>query len=83
MAKNPQKRAHGGRVYYEGGNSKVAKEAASTSSTFAKGGKVCAMDDKKSMKRIDKRARGGRVMSSAGGGTADKNPFSSAHRKGS
>ena len=79
MARNPQKRAHGGRTYYEGGSSSVAKEAAAGSNRFKKGGKVCAMDDMKSMKRMDKRARGGRVnMSSAGGGSADKSPFSSA-----
>ena len=81
MARNPQKRAHGGRTYYEGGSSSVAKEAAAGSNRFKKGGKVCAMDGEKSMKRIDKRARGGGVkanMSSAGGGSADKSPFSSA-----
>lgn len=81
MARKPQKRARGGGTYYDGGSSNVAKEAASTESNFAKGGKVCDMDEKPSMKRIDKRARGGRVMSSAGGGTADKSPYSSAHRK--
>lgn len=30
-------------------------------------------------KRMDKRARGGSCYSSAGGGTASKNPYSSAH----
>jgi hypothetical protein len=78
--RNPQKRAAGGRTYYAGGNSKVASEAASTESKFASGGKVCDMPGEKGMKRIDKRARGGSVMSSAGGGTADKSPFSSAKK---
>lgn len=73
-----QARKSGGKVYYEGGASNVAKEAASTKSKFAGGGKVCDMDMKKSAKR---RARGGSVMSSAGGGSADKSPYSSAHRK--
>lgn len=76
--RNPQRRASGGRTYYAGGGSNVAKEAASTDSKFAKGGKVAPMDDAKSAKRIDKRARGGSVKSSAGGGTADKSPFSGA-----
>lgn len=81
MARNAQKRARGGRAYYSGGTSGTAKEAAAGSNRFKKGGKVCAMDDKKSMKRIDKFARGGKVnMSSAGGGSADKSPFSSAKR---
>ena len=68
---NPQKRAKGGRVFYASGNSKVASEAFERKD----GGKVCAMDDKKSPKRMDKRARGGSVKSSAGGGSADKHPI--------
>jgi len=75
MARNAQKRAAGGKVYYAGGASNVAKEAKGKTSGFKSGGKVggemCAP-------RMDKRARGGSVKSSAGGGSADKKPFSSA-----
>lgn len=78
MARNPQKRASGGGVYYEGGGSNVAKEAKAKTGGFKFGGKVAPMDNKKSAKRMDKRARGGSVKSSAGGGSADKHPFSSA-----
>lgn len=60
-------RKSGGRVYYEGGASNVAKEAAQRK----KGGKVVAMAGGKSKPRLDKRASGGRVG-------ADKSPFSSA-----
>lgn len=75
-------RASGGRVFYAGGNSNVAKDAAKRKS----GGKVVSMDGEKSKPRLDKRARGGKVgadkspFSSAkgGGGGADKSPFSSA-----
>lgn len=52
---------------YQGGNSKVAAAAKNTTDAFKCGGKV---PGKKSMARLDKRARGGRI-----GGS----PFSSAH----
>ena len=65
-----QKRAAGGKVYYAGGGSNVAKEAAERK----RGGKVVNMAGKKGKARLDKRARGGGVG-------ADKNPFSSAHLK--
>lgn len=73
-------RASGGRVAYSGGNSNVAKEAGSTAN-YRGGGKV---EGSKGKSRI-KKARGGACsdkspMSSAGGGGASKNPFSSAHR---
>ena len=58
-------RASGGRTYYQGGNSNVAKEAASTAGGFKSGGKI---QGRKSGGRLDKRARGGRTGS----------PFSSA-----
>ena len=67
MSRARHKKAAGGRVYYSGGASKVADEAAETKSSFKKGGKV---PGGKSKARMDKRARGGRV-----GG---KSPFSSA-----
>lgn len=76
-----QKRASGGRVYYAGGNSNVAKEAAERK----RGGKVVSMEGGKSAPRLDKRARGGRVgadkspfSSAKGGSGSDKHPFSSA-----
>ena len=72
---NRHKYAKGGKVYYQGGNSNVASEAASTKGGFKEGGKVPGM---KCGGRMDKRARGGGVMSSAGGGSADRKPFSSA-----
>ena len=62
-----QKRAAGGKVYYAGGESNVAKEAAERK----RGGKVVKMAGKKGKVRLDKRARGGRAG-------ADKSPYSSA-----
>lgn len=63
-----QCRAKGGRVYYAGGGSNVAKEAAERK----RGGKVVGkVAGAKAAPRLDKRARGGRVG-------ADKNPYSSA-----
>ncbi len=65
-------RKKGGGVFYEGGNSKVAKEAKARKSggavERAEGGKV---PGRASGGRLDKRARGGRSG-------ADKSPFSSA-----
>ncbi len=62
-----QKRAAGGKVFYAGADSNVAKEAAERK----RGGKVVKMAGKKGKARLDKRARGGRAGS-------DKNPYSSA-----
>ena len=66
-------KAKGGRTYYDGGNSNVAKEAAEKNSggavTKAIGG---AVPGKKGGGRIGK-ARGGGVGS-------DQHPFSSAHQ---
>lgn len=61
-------KAKGGRVYYEGGGSHVAHEAAEKKH----GGAVANMEGHAGKHRI-KRARGGKVG-------ADKHPFSSAHR---
>lgn len=62
-------RAKGGRVYYAGGESNVAKEAAERKH----GGKAMGKHGgHKGHHRLDKRAHGGRVG-------ADKHPFSSAH----
>jgi hypothetical protein len=73
---NRHKRAKGGRVYYSGGASKVADEAAGKKH----GGKVVG----KIEGGKGKFARGGAAdsspFSSAGGGGASKNPFSSARR---
>lgn len=64
---NRHKRAKGGRVYYEGGGSNVAKEA----SERKRGGKVVGkIVGEKAKSRF---ARGGKVG-------ADTHPFSSAHR---
>lgn len=71
MAKNAQRRARGGRTYYDGGGSNVAKAAAARAS----GGKICDMPSGKASGRIDKRARGGGVG-------CDKSPYSSAKIKG-
>lgn len=71
-------RASGGRVYYSGGQSNVAKEAAERKH----GGKVVGkMSGGACKPRLDKRARGGRVGSDKSPmvpGSA-KHPFSSAH----
>lgn len=78
---NKQRKGKNGLGLYAGGSTKVISEAKSGSPKFARGGKTCAMDGEKSHKRMDKFARGGKVnMSSAGGGSADKSPFSSAKR---
>ncbi len=72
-ARHKMKKAGGGEVYYAGGNSNVAKEAAEKKH----GGKVVDKPEgKKAKARMDKRPRrasGGRVGS-------DKAPFSSAAR---
>lgn len=72
-------RASGGRTYYSGADSNVAKEAAEKK----RGGALSMAENKgKSIKK----ARGGSAgsdkspFSSAGGGGASKHPFSSAHR---
>ena len=62
-----QKRATGGKVYYSGSGSNVAKEAAQRK----RGGKVVKVAGDKGKARLDKRARGGRAGS-------DKIPYSSA-----
>ena len=63
-----QAKAHGGKVFYAGGDSKVAKEALEKKD----GGKVVGkVPGRKAGGRLDKRARGGGVG-------ADKNPYSSA-----
>jgi hypothetical protein len=68
MGRARHKKASGGRVYYSGGSSNVAAEAAEKKH----GGKVVGKaPGGKPKHRMDKRARGGRVGS-------DKNPFSSA-----
>jgi hypothetical protein len=70
--KSRHKKAMGGRVYYAGGESNVAKEA----DEKKRGGRVKKhmgkVHGEKAKMRMDKRARGGRVGS-------DKNPFTSAH----
>lgn len=63
-------RAKGGRVFYAGGNSNVASEAAEKK----RGGSVGKAVGRKSGGRLDKRARGGGVGS-------NNRPFSSAHIK--
>lgn len=75
-ARHHMKKASGGKVFYDGGSSNVAKEAMEKKH----GGKVMKEVDKpegkKSKMRMDKkprRASGGRVGS-------DKSPFSSAAR---
>lgn len=70
------KKANGGKVYYAGGSSEVAKEAAEKKHGGRVKKEVEKMDGKKSKARMDKRPRkasGGRVGS-------DKSPFSSAAR---
>lgn len=70
MSRARHKKAKGGAVYYEGGGSNVAKEAAEKK----RGGAVKHMGKvagDKSAHRLDKRKRGGRVGS-------DRSPFSSA-----
>lgn len=63
-----QGKAKGGKVFYAGGESNVAKEAEEKKA----GGKVVGkVPGRKSGGRLDKRARGGGVG-------ADKNPYSSA-----
>lgn len=81
MARNKQRKGSNGLGLYAGGSTKVISEAKAGSPKFAHGGKVCDMPKEKSSKRIDKFARGGKVnMSSAGGGSADRSPFSSAKK---
>ena len=65
MSRARHKKASGGRVFYSGGNSNVAAEAAEKKH----GGKVVGKaPGKKSKARMDKRARGGRIG-------ADKSPM--------
>ena len=76
-----QAKAKGGRVFYSGGESHVAKEATDPHS-HKRGGKAKKKDGGavvgfKSGGRLDKRARGGGV-----GVGADRSPFSSAHIAG-
>lgn len=74
--RNPQRKAGPGLGLYKGTSDRVEKAAMKR----ARGGKCVDMSDDKAPKRMDKRARGGRVdgkspYSSAGGGSADKNPI--------
>lgn len=70
MGRARHKKASGGRVYYSGGNSNVAEEAAEKKH----GGKVTGKaPGGKSKARMDKRARGGRI------GGSNSSPYSSAH----
>ena len=66
-----QKRASGGRTFYAGGGSNVAKEA------FARkdGGRTYKTGGAVAKPRFDK---GGKVRKLARGGSADKSPYSSA-----
>jgi hypothetical protein len=69
MSRARHKKASGGRVFYSGGNSNVAAEAAEKKH----GGKVVGKaPGGKSKHRMDKRARGGRIATPS-------SPFSSAH----
>lgn len=77
VAKEAVEKKLGGSVY-SGAGSNVVKEAKSDAN-FRGGGSV---EGSKAKSRI-KKARGGSTsspMSSAGGGSASTNPFSSAHR---
>jgi hypothetical protein len=72
-------KASGGRTYYSGGDSKVAKEAKETEQPMKRGGAVKHMDEaqdkklvkkeigkamgEKGKKRMDRRAAGGRIGS--------------------
>ena len=68
MSRARHKKAGGGRVFYSGGNSNVAAEAAEKKH----GGKVVGKaPGGKSKSRMDKRARGGRIATPT-------SPFSSA-----
>ena len=68
MSRARHKKAGGGRVFYSGGNSNVAAEAAEKKH----GGKVVGKaPGGKSKPRMDKRARGGRIATPTA-------PFSSA-----
>ena len=72
--KSRHKKASGGRVFYAGGESNVAKEAEEKKH----GGRVKKhmgkVHGEKPKMRMDKRARGGRI-----GSGSDRHPFSSAH----
>jgi len=75
-----QRKAGGGKVFYAGGNSNVAKEAFERKD----GGKVVGkMEGGKPKHRLDKRTRGGKVGSdkSPMAPGAAHHPFSSAHGK--
>ncbi len=69
MSRARHKKAGGGRVFYSGGSSNVAGEAAEKKH----GGKVVGKaPGGKSQPRMDKRARGGRIAT-------PESPLSSAH----
>lgn len=76
------KKAKGGAVYYEGGSSNVAKEAAEKEQ-YKRGGKVMGkIQGAKSKKRLDRKAHGGKVgadKSPMAPGSA-RHPYSSAAR---
>ncbi len=80
---NRHKFKSGGRTFYSGASSNVAKEAESEANMKHGGKAVGKVAGHKGKGRF---ARGGKVgsdkspMSSAGGGGATKHPFSSAHR---
>lgn len=85
--KAKHKKAAGGRTYYSGGESKVAKEAQETEQPMKRGGAVKKdmgkMSGDKGKKRMDRkphRASGGRVSSdkSPMAPGAATHPFSSA-----
>lgn len=75
MANRHKKKAGG--VVYSGAGSNTEKEAKERKfgGRTKSAGKVCGG---KSMPRLDKRARGGRI---GGGGDCTKSPFSAAHVK--
>lgn len=61
MSRARHKKASGGSVYYSGGQSEVAKEAAEKQQR-KHGGKVMGkVHGEKSKKRLDRKARGGKV----------------------
>lgn len=81
MSRARHKKADGGKVYYAGGESNVAKEAAEHKKggkCYKKGGKAKHLKAEGSKAKHHlgkmKRATGGRTMGS------DKSPLSSAHK---
>lgn len=78
--RHKSQKAGGGRVYYSGGDSNVAKEAKETQQRRHGGKCVGKMDGGAAKPRLDKRARGGRIgadKSPMAPGSA-RHPFSSA-----